>query len=267
MNRETLLDLIPAYALGALDAEEIDAVEALLASDAEAQQLYREYEDITTVLAFAVPQRSAPANLSANFKQRLAAQQSAQAKIRQMPERPATPQAQQAGSAPVVAKPKANITRFPNILLAAAAAILVVAVGVFVILNQNPTSEPSAGELIYNDITAGDFDSFALVPDTAETVNGELVVSADGTQAILRVASLPDTTDAQRYQVWVRTDDGLRSGGVFNWPTGHGPYFIAIDEPAENLVEVGMSIEPEGGSPLIDAPSGPRLFGVPIRSS
>jgi len=74
MDRNDLLDLIPAYALGALDAEERAAVETLLATDAEAQQLLAEYQGVAETLMLTAPARPAPAHLQADLKARLAAQ-------------------------------------------------------------------------------------------------------------------------------------------------------------------------------------------------
>src|SRR5262245_35245263 len=72
MDRNTLLDLIPAYALGALDADERAEVDAFLATDDEARTLLAEYQAFTDSLVFSVPARPAPAHLNADLRQRLA---------------------------------------------------------------------------------------------------------------------------------------------------------------------------------------------------
>ncbi|MCK5392524.1 MAG: anti-sigma factor [Deltaproteobacteria bacterium] len=52
-NRAELEELISIYALGALDGEELQEAEGLLASSPEAQELFREYQDVTSYLPYA----------------------------------------------------------------------------------------------------------------------------------------------------------------------------------------------------------------------
>ena len=58
MTRDDLLELIPAYALDALDTDERAEVDSLLTSDAEAQQLLADYEAVASALVFHVPERT-----------------------------------------------------------------------------------------------------------------------------------------------------------------------------------------------------------------
>src|SRR5262245_10988112 len=71
MDRNILLDLIPAYALGALDPDERAEVEAHLASDPEAQRLLAEYQEVADLLLLTVPARQAPATLADDLRRRL----------------------------------------------------------------------------------------------------------------------------------------------------------------------------------------------------
>ncbi len=52
-DRAELEELISIYALGALEGEELREAEGLLASSAEAQELFREYQDVTSYLPYA----------------------------------------------------------------------------------------------------------------------------------------------------------------------------------------------------------------------
>ncbi len=122
MTREELLNLIPAYAIGALDDNERIALEKLLETDTEAQQIMQEYTAIAEVLTFAVPERPAPAHLKADLKARLAA-------------RPKNV-AEEAPVSVGEASKKPRLISMPNILLASAAAILVVVIGIGIILTQ-----------------------------------------------------------------------------------------------------------------------------------
>ena len=60
MDRNELLDLIPAYALEALEPDEKRQVEALLKTDSEAQQILADYQDIAHNLILATPSTACP---------------------------------------------------------------------------------------------------------------------------------------------------------------------------------------------------------------
>lgn len=245
MNRQDLLNLIPAYALDALDDDERQQVEGLLVHDVEAQVLLRDYQQITEVLDLALPQHSPPAHLRDNLKARL--------------KQPKKPENISISTAP---KRPAHVLNFPIVALVSVAVIAVI-IGIGVVLFQQPAINPS--EVVYNDLIAtDDFQSHSIIPDFDTEPIGQLVVSGDGTIAVLRIETLPALEDNQSYQLWTITEDGTADAGVFHWETGHGPYFVAVDPTIENLRAFGMTVEPEGGSPLGDEPSGTRLFAIEV---
>lgn len=265
MNRDELLDLIPAYAIDALDEDERIELEALLKEDTEAQSLLREYEAMASTLSFSVPQRPAPAHLRGDLQNRLIAQRK-------------NSTANQVESvdddiAPETKPSQSRILPFPAIIISAIAAMLVILIAfIFLvssgILNLDNPSELHPNEVLYNSIIAeAGFERYAISPELAHEANGELVVSADGSQSILQIASLPDATEEESYQLWLISDEEVISGGIFHWATGHGPYFIAIDRPVNELLALGMTIEPFDGSPLGNAPTGERLFAVSVASA
>ena len=261
MNRDELLELIPAYAIDALDEDERIEVEALLKQDAEARALLRDYKAVVAVLPLAVPQRTAPAHLRGDLQKQLAERRQNSTGKQEAPVEDKTSHTESAQS---------RILPFPSAMIASAAAMIIVVIGIVFVLASGILApddiHPNA--IIYNDIVAqAGSGRYYVTPDTAPDVNGELVVSEDGSQAILRVASLPDTTDEESYQLWLISDEEVVSGGIFHWPTGHGPYYIAIDRPVADLVALGMTIEPFDGSPLANAPTGERLFAVSVASA
>jgi anti-sigma-K factor RskA len=298
MDRNTLLELIPAYAVDALDAEERQAVEALLERDPEAQALLADYEAITAMLPLAAPMRPAPSHLNNDLRSRLAARKingsadvtqsdSSQPSPQPSPERFAgrgglaaqsdnTPlSAARSDSTPLKVLPKAEkpgrTSPIAAWLVAAAAVLAVAIVGGFLLLrNQTPPMNPdmAAAKAIYDELEA-DSSSIRYEVTAAEnlSVQGELLVSADGTDSVLRIASLPQIETEQSYQLWVATGEGLDSWGVYHWPTGHGPYYLRITVPVEELVRIGMTIEPYDGSPLGNQPSGEPVFGIQVASA
>lgn len=251
MNRDELLELIPAYVLDALEEDERITVKAFIETDAEAQQLVQDYQAVTSVLPFAAPLHSAPSYLKADLQQRLAKRQNE--------------------SPPEKIEITQKIIRFPyKILLSSVAAIIIFAVGILLFVNQSSPVEPTRvprGLILYNEIIQqSSFQQFAVTPTGAKDSSGELVISEDGSQAVLRIAELPTIAENESYQLWLVREDSVESGGLFHWRTGHGPYYIImlLDHPTDEYIRFGMSIEPENGSPFPDAPSGIGLFRVVI---
>ncbi len=257
MDRETVLELIPAYALGALDADERAAVEALLATDADARKLLAEYQTITDHLSLMTPARRAPAHLQGDLRSRLAAQRSTQRTA------PAVPV-----SAPP--PPVTAITRPPRVqrlwlpLTAAAAIVLVAAALLFLRGGQAPANP---GEQLFTQIVAqADARQIPITASENQVATGEMVLTADGTQAVIRVAQLPTITTEQTFQLWLIDANGARSGGLLQFANAQGTNYIVLplEKPVQEYAGFGVSIEPAGGSPNPDGPSGPRVFGVSI---
>ena len=73
MDKQALLDLIPAYAIDALDPDERALVEAQLQTDPEARRLLDDYRTVGDALVLAVPAIPAPAHLGDNLRRRMAA--------------------------------------------------------------------------------------------------------------------------------------------------------------------------------------------------
>lgn len=256
MDRDTVLELIPAYALGALSESERAAVEALLAHDAEAQQLLAEYEGVTELLSLVVPMREAPAHLGDDLRARLA----------QRPAEDAPPPAALAApAAPAPPAQQAAVVRVPSWLLASVAALVVVIVGVVLLLSQ--TTGGADAEALYNDLAQRD-DSrwFALEGVEFEGVEGALVVSADGREAVLRVSQLPAIDEDKTIQLWFIDGVDDDSGGLFRPadPATTNYVVLNLDRPVDEFVRFGATIEPAGGS---ESPTGQRVFSIPIASS
>lgn len=250
MDRNTFLELIPAYALGALDPAELAEVEILLKSDAEAQYLLAEYQAVSEALILATPARRAPAHLQGDLRRRLAASRPQPA--------PASPP-----------KQAENITALPSrrppiwIPVAAAAAFLLI-VGAL-LLFRNPVP-PDPAQLYAQIAAQPDALHIPITPVMQLTTHGELVVSADHKQAVFRVADLPAITVEQTYQLWLVDPNGARSGGLLQFANAQGPNYIVLplEKPVNEYVGFGVSVEPSGGSPDPKGPTGPRAFGVTI---
>jgi anti-sigma-K factor RskA len=239
MNRETLLELIPAYTLGALTETERAEVEAFIAADAEAQQLLAEYQSIADTLALAASAITAPPQLGEQLRQRLAAESP-------------------------TAKPKSS-SRAWTIRLLATAALIAVVTGVIAIASQQ--LPPASGAALYDRLVneAGS-QQIVLNPGDNQAISGELVFDADGSEAVMRVHQLPELTVEQSFQLWLVDSDGPQNGGLFRFDDAAGPNYIIL--PLEKSIDqyraFGVSLEPRDGSPLPVGPSGPRVFNVTL---
>jgi anti-sigma-K factor RskA len=236
MDRNDVLDLIPAYALGALDPAERAAVEALLATDAEAHQLLAEYQGVADDLALTTPARPAPAHLQADLKARLAAQRG--------------PAVSVPSARPTLQK-RSNPLWLP--LIAAAAALVVIVGGIFLIRS---TSNPNREHFERLVAMAGS-QTFPIT----EGATGEIVVAPDGRTA-MRLTDLPDVPEDRLLQLWlVGADGSVTAGMTFDWRDPATVYYSSIPSVV-NYTAVAFSIEeaprttPQGPSaaPIIIAP-------------
>lgn len=253
MERQELLDLIPAYALGALDVDERTEVESLLHTDHEARQLLAEYQAITEAMVVMTPARRAPFALQEDLRRRL--RDTAQ------PELP-TLQA---------SVPRRRFNPYIWVPMAAVAAILVI-VGALLLWQGSPGSGP---ERLYGQLVA-QAGARRIPLQAGQDLNGqtfptqgELVISEDGQQAVIRVENLPALQSNQTFQLWLvetQTPDAPQSGGLIQFANPAGSNYIALplDKPASAYAGFGMSLEPAGGSKSPVGPSGPRVFEVAL---
>jgi anti-sigma-K factor RskA len=255
MDRDTLLELIPAYALDALDDDERLEVATLLETDAEARQLLQDYRAVVEVLPLVVSARQAPASTRTGLQQRLAERRSNQtisteksvSKVRTLPRR--------------------------WVGLGAAAAVFLVAIIGFVVvqLMNQPTEEErriAFNRETYYALVETEGTQLIPIEPQVEGLHGDLVISPDGEQVILRLAELPKLGENQAYQLWARDAVDLQSAGLFHWKDGHGPYYVMLElaKPIDQYQGFGMTIEPEAGSPLGNAPSGEGIWRLALAS-
>lgn len=242
MDRETFLNLIPAYALGALDEDERAEFEAHLNADAEGRALLAEYQALANTLVLTAPVREAPAHLGADLRARVQARQSAE---------PAeTPKA----SGPVW-------TRW-----LAVAAILALVFGIIWGATQLETGNLPQGQQLYDQLmaTSGSLHVDVTPGEEFTSITGELVASPGSNKAVIRVEHLPSLPENQTYQLWLSGPDGVTSGGLFRAGSPDAPTYIVLplDQPFEHYQGCGVSLEPAGGSPFPNKRSGPRVFNV-----
>ncbi|MBL8144993.1 MAG: anti-sigma factor [Anaerolineae bacterium] len=230
MDRDLVRDSIPAYALGALNADERAQVEALLREDDSARLLLREAEAAASALALAVPALTPPAGLEERLLAR--ARQSRRSLL---------------------------LTRWM-----AAAAVLALTVLVlfgWAALRQNP--EPKA---LYDLVMADDGHvEIALVPALTPDIEGRLVFRPSDNLAVIEVSNLPPIASDQAFQLWLVDESGPVSGGLFRVNDDTDYVMVSAARPIAEYLRFGVSLEPATGSPLGNRASGPRVFSIPIQ--
>ncbi|UKJ62524.1 anti-sigma factor [Cellulosimicrobium cellulans] len=218
-------DLLPAYALDAVDDVERRAVERLLAADPDARRELDEYRDV--VAAFAV-ESAPPPGLRDAVLARVAASAG-----------------EGTGNGVVVDLAAARRARRRRWTGLAAAVAAVVAVAVPTTVAVRATQEQSRLEAQADAIERmlADPDATILHGDVAG--GGQASVLAAGDDMFFRASDLPDAGDDRDYQLWVVEPDGaVVSAGVLDVQDGSTSRLVQ-GEPG---VGMAVTVEPAGGS-------------------
>ncbi|WP_171468375.1 anti-sigma factor domain-containing protein [Cellulosimicrobium sp. 72-3] len=227
-DRPDVRDLLPAYALDAVDDVERRAVERLLAADPDARRELDEYRDV--VAAFAVESDPPPALRDAVLARVAAA---------------TVPPAGESTGGVVVDLAAARRARRRRWTGLAAAVAAVVAVAVPTTVAVRATQEQSRLEARADAIERmlADPDATILHGDVAG--GGQASVLAAGDDMYFRASDLPDTGDDRDYQLWVVEPDGaVVSAGVLDVQDGSTSRLVQ-GEPG---VGMAVTVEPAGGS-------------------
>jgi anti-sigma-K factor RskA len=246
-DREEMLELVAAYALGNLPASEHRRVNAFMLTDAEARAEFDALRPAADAIGFAAEEPVDSAR-SARMKERLMATvraEAASAKVTRLGE----------------ARSASN-TR-PGLLMGAGLAAAAAAVFALVSIIQNFSlrsdlananvrvntlqTQIATNERVQNrdrqmvaDLVAPDAQHFA-VPD------GEIIRHGEHLYLVLK--KLPTLPKGKIYQAWTLAKDAKAvAPSVTFAPSPTGVAVVALPENANGLVAVALSVEPEGGS-------------------
>jgi anti-sigma-K factor RskA len=248
MNDKHVFDLIPAYALGCLDPDEKNQVEAHLVECALCKDEWTSYLAVVDRLAVSPSQINPPRHLKESI-------------MGAVEGNPARPPLRQKSPVPEVNRPTVgrrwqDWVRMLLPVWGIASLVLVIALGVTnILLLQQVQNKPQPGKIIFSD--------FQIVPlsgtSSAPKATGILVISQDGMAGSLNVDGLQPLDPAHQYQLWL-IDQGKRtSGGVFSVnQQGYGSLKVNSSRPLVDYGSFGITIEPAGGSP---GPTGDKVLG------
>lgn len=240
MDHESIESLIPAYALGATDPDERQAVQMHLPSCAACRALLAEHRALGDDLLYAVPAMAAPAELTERMRRRLAP-----ARREEKPE------------------PWWARLRFRSFAPALGAIVLLLVISnLYWVRRVSRLEQQAAGQTASLAGLAG----APAIPLRAEGSGGwsQGVVYAptDGQVALLCVYGMPALPSDKTYQLWLIKDGKRDSGGLFRvTQDGFGLLVVRPDLPLSEYSGLGVTVEPAGGSP---APTSPRVLGASL---
>ncbi|WP_265522934.1 anti-sigma factor [Oerskovia flava] len=224
-------DLLPAYALDALDDLERRAVERLLETDPDARVALDEYRDVVAAFTVDAP---APAHLRS---QTLAA-------VQDLAAAPTTPFSAPAG-APARRTSPQGAQRAPRrwgVALAAVAAVAAFAVPTTLAVQavQEQRSLQEQADVVAQMLA--DPDARLVAAPVAGGGDASVLVSGD--HALFTTAALPAAGPDEDYQLWVIDDGTISSAGVLT--VRDGATTALVDASPGRVVAV--TVEPAGGS-------------------
>ena len=238
-------ELLPAFALDALEIDEKNQVEAHLQNCPACQRALVDYQAVSDGMMAALPPAQPPARIRAQLLAKTAPK----------------PQKENWRERWRALLPRV----LPITVLAAVLLLVIFNLGLYRRTNQLLQTQEKMAQQNRAYQTAFALltypDSQVAVIDDGE-IYGTLVYDPDGQVAVLNVWGLDDLPQGQAYQVWLIEPDETRiSGGVFQSSDEVGYISFVIESPAsiDSFTGIGVTIEPEGGSP---GPTGPRVFGV-----
>ncbi|MGW8566808.1 anti-sigma factor [Isoptericola sp. NPDC055881] len=224
-------DLLPAYALDAVDDLERRTVERLLESDPEARRALDEYRDV--VASFTVDS-APPAAMRDAVLARVAVTPQAGGRSVGLPAAQGTTAGSTADRRP---------RRRWGLVAVAAAAVVAVAVPTTVAVRA--TQEQARLQDRVDAVAQMMADPSARLVSGAVTGGGEASVLVAGDDYLFSASGLPGPGDGHDYQLWVvGAEGGVTSAGVLQAADGSVEHLVQ-DVPG---VGVAVTVEPDGGS-------------------
>jgi anti-sigma-K factor RskA len=231
---------IPAYALGALDAEEVAAFEAHLETCASCRVELAEYRRVGESLLMTIPPKQPSAANRKRLQSRLPG----------------------ANKSP---RPQFTFSFGRLALGLSIIALLVLNLFSFLQVRQIQSQQASLLNQVENAQAALAMLSSSnvqMIPIQGGDVSGTVLLNESQNTAVLILQNLPLPARNQVYQIWlVKPDGGRVSAGLF-LPEGGRSYTtqtISSTGSFSDYLGIGVTVEPAGGS---DAPTGERVFKV-----
>ena len=234
------IENIPAYAIGALDADDIAALEAHLRTCASCRTELAEYRALSASLLTATPPKQPSATLRKRLQSRL-------------------PGAQ-----------KVSRPRFAwsfNYLAVGLVVVALLALNLLSLMQLRQIQNQQAVLLHQVEDAQAALEILSspkvqMLAISGENASGTILLDWKTNTAVLIAQHVPQLKENQIYQIWLVGSNGDRtSAGLFRPESGqlYTTKAIAPAQMFSNFVGIGVTVEPAGGSAR---PTGKRLFRV-----
>ena len=240
-------DLLPFYALDALTEEERDLVEAYLITHPEA----RTQVEAMSRAASTLPQSVSPVQPASRTKQalmsRVAADERAHSSVQSQP-------------SPRVNRLEALFRSF-SLAAAVIAIIWVLILNVQVLRLRNEIAALN-GALLAQSKSLNQIIEKLPQTNAPETITvslkgtkaqpqaqGQLIADPTSQSAVLVITGLPPLEAGKTYQVWLIANAPVSAGLLTVDANGQGVLIVTSTESIGSFKSLGISVEPEGGSP------------------
>ena len=243
MTHEELRNLIPAYAISALNTDELAAVEAHLPNCDECRALLADYHRLSNDLLYAAPLVTAPAGLTEDLGRR----------IEPASRTDRRPSRFSLSSLATIWRTRPAF----GLALGALALLLLVGTNLYWAARVTRIEREAAA------VTAlAQAQAIRLSPGEEGGGRGVLFRPDDGEVSLLCVWGMEPLPEAQTYQVWLISGDERVNGGTFRvTDEGYGILFLQPSSPLHAYDGIGITVEPAGGSP---GPTTPRVLGAEL---
>lgn len=253
---------LSALALGALDATDIAAVSWHVASCVDCQRILAKYKEVAEGLSFAMPPQVPPPQLRTKLAEAVRGLPAAQIEPAVRIDSPALPQ-----PAPKTVLPGRSDPKRPAILTwpsfswiqiglgLVLLALLALNVGLLLQVRSLQQQQQVLLQLLHENQTSLAFVSqpgIRTLPVGGTQGAGNLVIYPEGNQAVLFLRDLPELEPGRSYQVWlIPPESAPESAGLIERKAGqpYVPFLVTPQTPLRNYLAIGVSVEPEGGSP------------------
>jgi anti-sigma-K factor RskA len=240
-------DLLPFYALDALTEEERDLVEAYLIKHPEA----RAQLNAMSRAASALPQSVSPVEPAPRTREAL---------LRRVA-------ADERGRSSVQSQPSPRVNRFESffrVLSLAGAALAIIWVLILnlqvvrlrneiMALNGALVAQSQSLNQIIEQLPQSNAPETITVSlkgtDVQPQAQGQLIANPASQSAVLVVTGLPPLEPGKTYQVWLIAGAPVSAGLLTVDANGQGVLIVTSTESIGSFQSLGISIEPQGGSP------------------
>lgn len=275
---DEVVDLIPAYSIGATDPEEATAVHGRLRACPTAATALADYSKIAEALLYAAPPQQAPTHLANQLRAAIGALPVASSPVhplkRQTPvslRTEVTPSTKPSPFTLVTPAPKSVWRWTFGRTLATAASLLLVGLNLALLIQNQQLrthQEQLAVELNQQNkaliFLAAEEPQEVILPAAQENslAQADVLWNSSLGIAVVYVRAFPELPPDKAYQIWLNKDGQRTSPGLFTVESGGmGIFVFSIEQSLDRYDAIGITPEPAGGSP---GPTAPPVVRGPV---